>query len=290
MNLFSSLITIVALLLAVGVRAEDSPGNANLFARLDANSDGSLAADEIAQEHQRLFKRLLRTGDKNEDGRLSQEEFAAALTPSRPEKPLEQKQDADNPGARATKWLLLTLDSNKDSRLVENEIPDEYLRVFDRLVEQIDRDDDGVLNIVEIFRGGPQITRQAVQVARQRRINIDRELAQFTKQQGDEANRFDERPPDPQQALNDPRSLRRAFARLDANKNGSIELDELPQINRDRLERPFRRADANRDGKLSQEEYATLSRRLATFGAMTDRPNRPNNNRPRPNRPRPEAN
>lgn len=271
MNLFSSLITIVALLLAVGVRAEDSPGNANLFARLDANSDGSLAADEIAQEHQRLFKRLLRTGDKNEDGRLSQEEFAAALTPSRPEKPLEQKQDADNPGARATKWLLLTLDSNKDSRLVENEIPDEYLRVFDRLVEQIDRDDDGVLNIVEIFRGGPQITRQAVQVARQRRINIDRELAQFTKQQGDEANRFDERPPDPQQALNDPRSLRRAFARLDANKNGSIELDELPQINRDRLERPFRRADANRDGKLSQEEYATLSRRLATFGAMTDR-------------------
>lgn len=258
-------------------RAEESTA---LFTRLDANKDGQLAADEISAEHQRLFKRLLRIGDKNDDGQLTEKEFAAALTPSRPEKPIEKEQDSENPGAKATKWLLLALDTNGDSRLEVNEIPEDYLRVFDRLVEQIDRDEDSVLTRNEINRGGPAITRQAVQTVQRMGINVDRELAKLVKQQGDRANRFDS-PPNLQESFSNPAKGRDFFASLDANGDKFLEIDELPEPLRERLERPFRRADSNRDGKLSSEEFAVLARRIGAIAELQYRPNRPNSDRPR---------
>lgn len=253
-------------------RADDMPSSDALFARLDTNHDGQLAADEIADEHQRLFARLVRSGDTNDDGQLTTKEFTEALTPSRPEKPIEKPQDADFPGAKATKWLLLTLDTNGDSRLVADEIPEEYQRVFERLADQIDRDEDGILNRGEINRGGPQLARQAVQAAERMEINVERELAKIAKEQGDRANRFDEAP-DMRQALSDPSNARELFTRLDENSDGYVTLEELPDPLRERLARPFRRVDADRDKRLSPEEFATLARRLgAVAGFMERRP------------------
>src|SRR5215207_9543652 len=49
------------------------PDGPRLFTDLDANSDGVLAASEVGSEHRVVFKRLLRTGDANQDGQLTAE-------------------------------------------------------------------------------------------------------------------------------------------------------------------------------------------------------------------------
>ncbi|MEX2168856.1 MAG: EF-hand domain-containing protein [Pirellulales bacterium] len=271
-NILPRIAMLVAIVVTIGTHAhaDDTPGSAAFFTRLDANQDGQLTADEIAKEHQRLFARLVRSGDANDDSQLTSEEFTAALTPSRPEKPIEKQQDADFPGAKATKWLLLTLDTNRDSRLVADEIPEEFQRVFERLVDQIDRDEDDILNRGEINRGGPQLARQAVQTIERMEINVDRELAKIAKEQGDRANRFDEAP-DMRQALSDPSNAREFFDRLDENGDGYVTLKELPDPLRERLSRPFRRADADGNERLSPEEFATLARRLGAVAGFMER-------------------
>ena len=59
-------------------------GERDIFASLDANSDGQLAGDEVDAQHQKLYRRLLRTADKNDDGQLSEEVFLAGTAPKRP--------------------------------------------------------------------------------------------------------------------------------------------------------------------------------------------------------------
>jgi Ca2+-binding EF-hand superfamily protein len=287
-KLFSFAIAVTGTL-AIGtpMHGSESAGNDALFKRLDTNQDGQLTSTEIAAEQQRLFKRLLRTGDKDANGQLTAEEFGAALTPSRLEKPLEEPQPADFPGANATKWLLLTLDANADSRITVDEIPENYQRVFERLVEQIDRDEDGILNRGEINRGGPQITRQAMQAVGRMEIDVERELKRYAEEQGDRANRFDEAP-DIRQAFSDPSNAREFFARLDTNSDGYLAVAELPEPLRERLARPFRRADSDGDERLSPDEFATLARRFGAVVGRVDRPGRPNGDRARRNRDQPE--
>jgi Ca2+-binding EF-hand superfamily protein len=47
------------------------------FMQLDANKDGQLASHEVPQQLARPIQRLLRTSDRDNDGRLSQREFMA---------------------------------------------------------------------------------------------------------------------------------------------------------------------------------------------------------------------
>ena len=65
----------------VGLAAQFAQADeAEIFDRLDANTDGQVTKDEVSQEQMRLFERLLRRSDKNEDGKLSKEEFVAGTT------------------------------------------------------------------------------------------------------------------------------------------------------------------------------------------------------------------
>ncbi|MEM6330727.1 MAG: hypothetical protein AAF790_10805, partial [Planctomycetota bacterium] len=94
-----------------------------LFGQLDANSDGLVTADEVTNDNRRLYDRLLRRGDRDGDGALSATEFAKALTPDTPAKPIEQTMDREFRGADALRLLLLKLDTNRDTRLTRGEAP-----------------------------------------------------------------------------------------------------------------------------------------------------------------------
>ena len=57
----------------------DEAQHSALFDQLDANADAALTGDEIPEDQQQLFARLLRNGDTDDDGELSREEFALGL-------------------------------------------------------------------------------------------------------------------------------------------------------------------------------------------------------------------
>jgi len=239
-----------------------SAGDAALFDRLDADNDGQLSADEVSPGHERLVARLLRRGDEDHDEVLTRDEFLAALVPSRPEKPIEEKLPATFPQADAVRWLLLTLDADGNSRIEANEAPDDMRRLFDAMLERIDANKNGTLERNELSRGAPRLAQIAGRYVRQNGIDVARELAKLEKKLGPAADRFDEPPVSPQD-LADPSQAREVFARLDGNGNRQIEQREIPE----QLQRPFqrlmRRADRDGDGRLSEREFLVAARQSA---------------------------
>ena len=65
-------------------------------------------------------------------------------------------------------------------------------------------------------------------------------------------------PAAPQHAAKRPRDPKKAFARLDADADGKISLDEFKAHGKNaaKREKRFQKLDANHDGYLSMEEFA----------------------------------
>jgi len=257
-------IAIGALGVATAPAEERSAGDARLFDRLDANCDGLISAEEVSADHERLFARLLRRADANADNALSAEELLAGLVPSRPEKPIEEKQPATFPAANAVRYLLLTIDTDVNSVIEADEVPDDLHRVFDAMVDRLDRDENGTLEPNELSRGGPPLAQIASRYVASRRIDVAAELKKLEQAQGKSAERFDGRRP-PLEMLADPRQARALFYRLDGNGDGQIEPDEVPEPFQPQLERFLRVADRDRDGRLSEREFLIGAERISRF-------------------------
>ncbi len=141
----------------------------NLFAQLDKDGNGQLSRAEVPEGQIRFFERLLRVGDRNEDGQLSREEFHAAMNQppgeggergparegsagDRPRRPGGEREGFD-PGQ-----MFSRLDRNGDGQLSRDELPeplrDRLAPLFERLgKETLSRED--VLRARELFGGGP---------------------------------------------------------------------------------------------------------------------------------------
>jgi Ca2+-binding EF-hand superfamily protein len=266
---FSEVVFAVALLAAATAipsqtmaAVPPSAADGALFERLDSNHDGQVAADEVPADHQRLFARLLRKADVNRDATLSREEFVAGLVPTRPEKPLEEKQPSSLPEADAVRWLLLSMDTNGNSSIDAKEVPERLKPVFETMVQRIDGDKNGILERRELNQGAGQLSRIAGRYAREEGIDATAELKKLEKKIGAAAaKRFDE-PPPRFDRLDDPEQARRLFAQLDMNSDGQIEKKEVTGP----LERPFERllraADRDDDGKLSEREFLDGARQI----------------------------
>jgi len=259
--LFSALVTL-GMLPAAAMEIDGE----RLYRDLDANSDGQLDEDEVGQEHRLLFKRLLRTGDEDGDGRLSADEFAAALVPVRAEKGLAEKVGSRLPGADALTVLLAKMDRNQDRRLEAEEIPERYQRLFEQMLRPGDDDKDGVLNQREIARAAPRLGIMAQMAARRLGLDVAAEFQKLPAEQVaamDQMNAYGR----PGQMLADPAQAEQLFNRLDGNGDEQLTAEEAPGPFAERFEGMLSRGDQDGDQQLSKKEFMAFSRRVAEFEA-----------------------
>jgi Ca2+-binding EF-hand superfamily protein len=141
-------IVAAAVLSATPLLAQDD----DLFARLDANKDGSVTLDEVEGEGRAKIERLLRTSDKDGDKKLSKEEFAAGLKEAdTPRQPLGQPVGRGRPADGNPRQFFERLDSNKDGMLSKEEAVGPIRENFARL----DANSDGYIAEDEFARSRP---------------------------------------------------------------------------------------------------------------------------------------
>jgi Ca2+-binding EF-hand superfamily protein len=279
---------VVVAVLAVGVNAlaetpdgkTPSAGDAALFDRLDANRDGSIAADEVAKDARALFERLVRRSDINGDKVLSRDEFLASLVPTRPAKPLEDKEPSTVPEANAVRYLLLTMDKNRNARIEKDEVPRELKGALDMLIDRMDRNNNGSLERQELSRGGQGMSGVAGRYVARMNVDVDAELAKLKKSEGEAFNRFEQQPM-PLTDIRDAKQARQLFAQFDENADGKLESKEVPDPLQEPIARLTRIADRDGDGKLTQDEFVKATEQISRFmrrggpGEMMRRDRRP---------------
>ncbi len=262
-RLAGSLATMLSLsTLLLAASETPSAGDAALFDRLDANHDGTIAADEAPVENRPLFDRLLRRGDANHDNAMSRDEFLAALVPTRPEKLMEAKEPATLPGANAVRYLLLTMDADRNARIEKDEVSGELKPAFEMMAERMDRNANGALERQELSRGGPAMSAVAGRYVARLKIDVDAEVAKLKKSEGQAFSRFEQQPM-PLDNLRDPKQARKLFAQFDENADGKLEPNEVPDPLQEQIKRLIRIADRDSDGKLTQDEFVTAAERIA---------------------------
>lgn len=260
---------------------------APLFQRLDKNSDGKLTGDEVPEDQQRLFQRLLRLGDKNGDGSLTREEFAEAnKQESKPNVPLGS--DGDNRGDAKQRFEML--DRNKDGKVTLEEVPeplrDRLKPIFERsgkkelsfedfsrmapggarpdpaeMFKRFDTNSDGKISKDEL----PPEARERLAPAFERLGVNEITLEQF--------QRLGERLGRPSQG--NPEEM---FGRLDTNGDGKLTLDEVPDRARPIVEAALRRAGKDAKGSLTKDEFVGNLPRDGERAPTSER--RPDGDRP----------
>lgn len=250
---------------------QDSQANpAEVFKRLDTNSDGKLTIEESSESGRRIVGALLERSGKGRDGSLTLQEFEKAAAQfgrnqqrTRPDERKRPQSDGDakrpesdrpardgdmqRPGQNDRPQgggpaFLRILDANHDGRLGRDELAKAV-----QLLEQLDQNGDGTLDLRELF-GGPGPGQND-----SNRPRPDGASRPAEGQKPGERPRDDERPgTDQSRREGRPQvgSVEENFERMDRNKDGVVNRDEAPE----RLRENFDRVDSNSDGKLSLEE------------------------------------
>jgi len=239
-------------------------GFQDLFTQLDKNSDGWLEAGEIDDRNARLFIRLLRTADVNQDRRLSVEEFEQGLQSQRQAKPLPKKQETKLPGTDALLLLIARMDVDGNRTIVADEVPAEFRGFFEQLQTHIGGKQDGRVTQRELIQSAPRLSQMALRFTKQHDIDVELEIALLPEKQLSMIERMDA-PPRPGEMISDPEQAKEMFGRLDADGDGLVTTEEVPPPFADRFEQLLERADKNEDGQLSKKEMMAFSRSMKAF-------------------------
>jgi len=198
---------LLLLLTSSSLCADDSPAAGSeqddLFRTLDANGDGKITVDEVGEQQQRAFERLLRVSDENEDGSLTRKEFEAGFEPDDPVTLNEA--GPGRPGMRG----------NRPQR------PD-----IDQLFERVDTDGDGKIALKDL----PEPLQMRLKALFDRLGKDELTREDFNRQRSPDAPR------------GQPRfDIGRLFERADTDGDGKLALDELPEQMQERLQPLFER-------------------------------------------------
>ncbi len=146
---------------------------------------------------------------------------------------------ADDALSPAPAELFAQLDANGDGQLTADEIPADKQPLFERLVRIADDDGDGRLAPGEFAAG---------------LSGTDAKQAESKKQENAKKTGKPDKPKRP--ATAERPAPGRIFERLDANGDGKVVLDEVPEARREGFRQLLTRADKDGDGGLSLQEFA----------------------------------
>jgi Ca2+-binding EF-hand superfamily protein len=265
------------------VTAEDQPDAGELFAQLDANKDGQVTREEVPDEKQRLFDRLVRKSDNDGNGQLNSDELAAGLANKRPERPLKEKSEGgDNRPeggrpfgdafAQGPPGRPLGDRPEGSPRGGRHEGPPDPEEIF----EHIDANDDGTISKDEFVQHHRQMTerfrdrRPGGPEDRPRREGRpdrpDRERGEGPpRPEGPPRDREDGPPRDRERRGFGPggpgQNPDELFSRLDKNGDGKLTADEAAEKGKERFDRMLSRQDKDGDKAISKEEFMEGHRR-----------------------------
>ncbi len=237
-----------------GVAGAESEPSSELFQQLDANADGLLDLSEVPAEHASLFRRLLRTSDSDADGKLSASEFFEGLTPSRPEKPLVDKESSEFPGSDALLLLLAWMDENSDLTIKAKEVPPSLRTVFDTIIRISKAKDTDQFRVRQLQQQAPQFAQLALRYTQRQQIDVELELALLSEQQHALVERLRGRV-EPGRPFATRESAEAVFSRLDFDGDGVIALADLPEEVQERMSSMLTRADLDGDKRITEAEF-----------------------------------
>lgn len=151
-------IAAVALCVSVPAAKADDLGRQpqELFEKLDGNGDGSITPDEVSEDRGRFFDRLIRIGDKNDDAKLSREEFLNALRDSDPPfaAPGQFGRGAGRNREFEPKRMFKRLDGDGNGKLSLDEIPERFRDRIRPLFDRLGKDEVTEEDFAQIRRPG----------------------------------------------------------------------------------------------------------------------------------------
>ncbi len=276
-----------------------------LFTKLDANKDGKVTADEVTGDQKRLFDRIVSLGDKNSDGVLDKEEFAAGL-----KRPQQGDRPAFRPGGNERRpdaqQVFSRLDGNGDGKIQLDEVPAERRQSVERMLQFGDKNGDKAIDLEEFKAmqarmSGREGGRPGMPAGGQFGAGIavfmvidangdgslsSDEVAAATSvlrkldKNGDGKIEGEELRPTGRPGAVGARPI--PLAELDKDNDGKISKEEAPE----RLKQNFDRVDTNKDGFIDAAERKAIFERFQGQrpGQRPDGKKRPEGKRPEPNK------